>query len=208
MDRAEHHLRRSLALFAARAQAGEPSRDVAWPLLGLGNLLVDRQRWEEAEACFRDCLAAAGGHRRAVAYAHQALARLCGERGDAGGAYEHLAAQLAIFRDLGDAGGLASALDAFAGWAASDGQWERSARLAGAVEAWRRHTGIGRWPWQQPQAEVLLLRQGELLGEQRRDALLGELSAMPGDLDRAIGEALGAGEGAETKVGEKEECGE
>ena len=41
LGRAEHHLRRSLTLFEARAQAGEPSRDVAWPLLGLGNLLLD-----------------------------------------------------------------------------------------------------------------------------------------------------------------------
>lgn len=193
LDRAEHHLRRSLDLFEARAQAGEPSRDVAWPLLGLGNLLLDRGQGTEAEAHFRECLAA-GGHRRAIAYAHQALARLCGERGDAGSAYEHLAAQLTIFRDLGDAGGLASALDAFAGWAASDEQWERSARLAGAAEAWREQVGISRWPWQQPQAEVLQALLGERLGEQRRDVLLGELAKMPGDLEEAIEEALGAGE--------------
>ena len=193
LDRAEHHLRRSIDLFEARAQAGEPSRDVAWPLLGIGNLQLDRGQNAEAEASFESCLAS-GGHRRAIAYAHQALARLCGERGDVGSAYEHLAAQLAVFRDLGDAGGLASALDAFAGWAASDEQWERSARLAGAAEAWRVQVQISRWPWQQPQVEVLQVLLGERLGEQRRDSLLREIAAMPGDLERSIREALGAGE--------------
>jgi len=203
LDRTEHHLRRSLALFGARERAGEPSRDVAWPLLGLGTLLVSRARQQEAEGCFEDCLAA-GGHRRATAYAHQELARLCGERGDAGGAYGHLAAQLAIFRDLEDAGGLASALDAFAGWASSDGQWGRAARLAGAAEAWRGHAGIRRWPWQQPLAAVLLSRLGERLGPRRRDALLGELAAMPADLERAVREALGGGAGGRDGAGEAE----
>lgn len=193
LDRAGYHLRRSLDLFDARVRAGEASRDVAWPLLGLGNLLLDQSQGAEAEACFEKCLAS-GGHRRAIAYAHQALARSSGERGDAGRAYEHLAAHLAIFRDLGDAGGLASALDAFAGWAASDEQWERSARLAGAAESWREQAGINRWPWQQPQAEVLPVLLGERLGEQRRDSLIKEFANMPGDLERAIGEALGAGE--------------
>ncbi|MGE5103985.1 MAG: ATP-binding protein, partial [Betaproteobacteria bacterium] len=91
---------------------------------------------EEALAAFRDL-----GDREAIANALHELGELAAARGDHGEARALHAESLTIYRALRERSGIAASVESLAGVASAAGQWERAARLWGAMERLREEIG-------------------------------------------------------------------
>ena len=162
LERAHACFSESLPL--ARA-IGDPAL-VAHSLNALGEIARLRGDLAEASECYRQALQESRGlsdSRSAVILSNLGLVAFA--QGDSQGARDCFDESLALYRTLGDPGGLAACLDGLAGVHAASGDAQRAAQLLGAADALRESTGEPVQPTDRDDHERFVAAAGERLDD-------------------------------------------